>query len=70
MVDSRPSSASQTKRTRTAQKADIPSEDDPVSRLDHLGRATIEKLADLEAAAAQANIDLTEWALEVRLEVT
>lgn len=33
-----------TRRTRTAGKADIPSVDDPIAKLDHMGKETIKKL--------------------------
>lgn len=32
--------------------------DDPVSKLEHMGRETVKKLADLQAAAAQAGVVL------------
>jgi hypothetical protein len=42
-----------TRRTRTAGKVDIPSIDDHVSKLEHMGKETVKKLADIHAAAAQ-----------------
>jgi hypothetical protein len=47
----------QTRRTRTAGKVEIPSVDDHVSKLEHMGRETVKKLADVRDAAAQAGID-------------
>jgi hypothetical protein len=39
-------------------QVEIPGMDDAVSKLDHMGRETVRKLADLAAAAAQAGISL------------
>ena len=47
----------QTRRTRTAGKVDIPSVDDHVSKLEHMGRETVKKLSDVMEAAHQAGID-------------
>lgn len=47
----------QTRRTRTAGKVEIPSVDDHVSKLEHMGRETVKKLADVREAATQAGID-------------
>lgn len=47
----------QTRRTRTAGKVDIPSVDDHVSKLEHMGRETVKKLSDVLDAAHQAGID-------------
>jgi hypothetical protein len=47
----------QTRRTRTAGKVDIPSVDDHVSKLEHMGRETVKKLSDIMEAAHQAGID-------------
>ena len=47
----------QTRRTRTAGKVEIPSVDDHVSKLEHMGRETVKKLADVREAASQAGID-------------
>ena len=49
--------ALQTRRTRTAGKVEIPSVDDHVSKLEHMGRETVKKLADVREAAVQAGID-------------
>jgi hypothetical protein len=46
-----------TRRTRTAGKVDIPSVDDHVSKLEHMGRETVKKLSDVTEAAQQAGID-------------
>lgn len=47
----------QTRRTRTAGKVDIPSVDDHVSKLEHMGRETVKKLSDVIEAAHSAGID-------------
>lgn len=47
-----------TRRTRTAGKADIPSVDDPVSKLEHMGKETVKKLGDLATAAEQAGVEI------------
>ena len=49
--------ALQTRRTRTAGKVEIPSVDDHVSKLEHMGRETVKKLSDVTEAAQQAGID-------------
>jgi hypothetical protein len=46
-------------------QVEIPSMDDPVSKLDHMGKETVKKLADLKSAAAQIGMDLS--ALEPEL---
>lgn len=43
-----------TRRVKQANKAEIPLIDDPVSKIEHVGRETAKKLADLRAAAAEA----------------
>ncbi len=47
-----------TRRTRTANKVDIPSIEDAVSKLDHMGRETVKKLQDLRMAALQAGMEI------------
>jgi hypothetical protein len=47
-----------TKRVKGAVKSDIPSIDQPVSKLVHIGRATVEKLADLRGAAVEEKLDI------------
>lgn len=42
-----------TRRTRTAGKVDIPTMDDPVGKLEHMGKETVKKLQDIQAAAQQ-----------------
>lgn len=42
-----------TRRTRTAGKVDIPTMDDPVGKLEHMGKETVKKLLDIQAAAQQ-----------------
>lgn len=39
-------------------QADIPTMDDPVAKLMHMGKETCRKLADLHTAAQQANVEL------------
>lgn len=39
-------------------QVEIPAMDDPVSKLEHMGRETVKKLADLQAAAAQQGANL------------
>lgn len=39
-------------------QADIPTVDDSVAKLMHMGRETCRKLADLHSAAQQANMEL------------
>ncbi len=36
----------------------IPSVEDPVSKLEHMGKETVKKLADLATAAQQAGIEI------------
>lgn len=38
--------------------------DDPVSKLEHMGRETVKKLADLHAAAAQQGVNLSGLELD------
>ncbi|GMH34106.1 hypothetical protein BSKO_01940 [Bryopsis sp. KO-2023] len=47
-----------TRRTRTAGKVEIPSVDDHVSKLEHMGKETVKKLNSLRAAAESASISL------------
>lgn len=47
-----------TRRTRTAGKAEIPSVDDHVSKLEHMGKETVKKLQDISSAAQQAGVDI------------
>ena len=42
-----------TRRTRTAGKVDIPSIEDHVSKLEHMGKETVKKLQDIHGAAMQ-----------------
>lgn len=42
-----------TRRTRNDVKADIPSVDDPISKIKHMGKETVKKLQDLRLAAVQ-----------------
>ncbi len=47
-----------TKRTKNLKKQEIPSLDDPISKLNHIGKETVKKLNELKAAADEANVDL------------
>lgn len=47
-----------TRRTRTAGKVDIPSVDDHISKLEHMGKETVKKLQDIRSAAQQAGVDI------------
>ncbi|KAF8065943.1 sua1 [Scenedesmus sp. PABB004] len=47
-----------TRRVRASHKVEIPSCDDHVSKLEHMGRETVKKLSDLHAAAAAAGVTL------------
>ena len=47
-----------TKRVKHAIKSDIPSVADHASKLVHVGKATVDKLLDLRAAAAEENLSL------------
>ena len=48
-----------TRRTRTAGKVEIPSVDDHISKLEHMGKETVKKLQDLRSAAECAQITLS-----------
>ena len=47
-----------TKRTKNLKKQDIPSLDDPISKLNHIGKETVKKLNELRASAEEAKLDL------------
>ena len=47
-----------TKRTKNLKKQEIPSLDDPISKLNHIGKETVKKLNELKAAADEASVDL------------
>ena len=47
-----------TKRTKNLKKQEIPSLDDPISKLNHIGKETVKKLNELKAAADEADLDL------------
>jgi len=47
-----------TKRTKNLKKQEIPSLDDPISKLNHIGKETVKKLNELAASASEADIDL------------
>ena len=50
-----------TRRTRTAGKVDIPSIDDHVSKLEHMGKETVKKLGDIRTAAMQVGRKFDMW---------
>lgn len=39
-------------------QAEVPLVDDPVSKIDHIGRETVRKLADMRTAALEAGVDV------------
>ena len=47
-----------TKRTKNLKKQEIPSLDDPISKLNHIGKETVKKLNELKAAADEAQLPL------------
>jgi hypothetical protein len=47
-----------TKRVKHAIKSDIPSIGDHISKLVHIGKATVDKLQDIRQAAIEENLDL------------
>ena len=47
-----------TKRTKNLKKQDIPSLDDPISKLNHIGKETVKKLNELMASADEAQLDI------------
>lgn len=47
-----------TRRTRSSGKADIPYIDDHISKLDHMGKETVRKLADMKVSAKAMGISL------------
>jgi hypothetical protein len=47
-----------TRRTRAANKVEIPNVDDHVSKLEHMGKETVKKLQDLRGTAAALGLDL------------
>lgn len=47
-----------TKRVKHAIKSDIPSIADHISKLVHIGKATVDKLQDIRQAAVEENLDL------------
>lgn len=47
-----------TPRTRGNQKAAIPALEDPVSRIETMGKETVNKLANLPAAAKKEGVEL------------
>ena len=59
-VDAEASSIVQvvTKRTKNLKKQDIPSLDDPISKLNHIGKETVKKLNELKASADEAQLEL------------
>ena len=47
-----------TKRTKNLKKQEIPSLDDPISKLNHIGKETVKKLNELAASAGEASLHL------------
>ena len=47
-----------TKRTKNLKKQDIPSLDDPISKLNHIGKETVKKLNELMTSAEEAQLDV------------
>jgi hypothetical protein len=47
-----------TKRTKNLKKQEIPSLDDPISKLNHIGKETVKKLNELKASADEAQLEL------------
>ena len=47
-----------TKRTKNLKKQDIPSLDDPIAKLNHVGKETVKKLNELKASADEIQMDL------------
>jgi len=47
-----------TRRTRTAGKVEIPSLEDHVSKLEHMGKETVRKLQDIAMAGMQVGIEI------------
>ncbi|KAK9849495.1 hypothetical protein WJX84_011563, partial [Apatococcus fuscideae] len=47
-----------TKRTKNLKKQDIPSLDDPISKLNHIGKETVKKLNELMLSADEAQLDI------------
>ena len=47
-----------TKRTKNLKKQEIPSLDDPISKLNHIGKETVKKLNELKASADEAQLHL------------
>ncbi len=47
-----------TRRVKQANKAEIPLLDDHVSKIEHIGRETVKKLADMKTAAAEIGMTL------------
>ncbi len=47
-----------TKRTKNLKKQEIPSLDDPISKLNHIGKETVKKLNELKASANEASLQL------------
>ncbi len=47
-----------TRRVKQANKAEIPLVDDHVSKIEHIGRETVKKLADMRTAAAESGVEI------------
>ncbi len=58
-----------TKRVKHAIKSDIPSVADHISKLVHIGKATVDKLVDLRTAATEENLEVRMTILLHTVEV-
>ena len=47
-----------TKRTKNLKKQEIPSLDDPIAKLNHIGKETVKKLNELKASADEVQLDI------------
>ena len=47
-----------TKRTKNLKKQEIPSLDDPIAKLNHVGKETVKKLNELKASADEVTMEL------------
>lgn len=47
-----------TKRTKNLKKQEIPSLDDPIAKLNHVGKETVKKLNELKASADEVQMEL------------
>ena len=47
-----------TKRTKNLKKQEIPSLDDPIAKLNHIGKETVKKLNELKFSADEVQLEL------------